>query len=106
VGAICIHGHFYQPPRDNPWTGTIVEHPGAAPFHDWNARIHAECYAPNVAARTLDEAGQLRGVHNNFSNISFNVGPTLMRWIRAESPSVYRAIVQADLEASQRSGGH
>ncbi|MEC9465047.1 MAG: 4-alpha-glucanotransferase [Myxococcota bacterium] len=106
MGSVCIHGHFYQPPRRNPWTDVIDAQPSAAPFHNWNERIHAECYAPNVAARLLDATGHLRDVSNNYSKMSFNMGPTLMQWLRDESPAIYRGIVQADAEACERHGGH
>ena len=74
---VCIHGHFYQPPRENPWTGRIDPEPDAAPFHDWNERIHAECYGPNCAVRIADPLNGERIV-NNYGNISFDFGPTLL----------------------------
>jgi alpha-amylase/alpha-mannosidase (GH57 family) len=75
-----VHGHFYQPPRENPWLDAIDLQPSAAPYHDWNARITAECYAPNTAARILDAQGRIQHIINNYAWMSFNVGPTLMRW--------------------------
>jgi len=75
---ICIHGHFYQPPRENPYLDTIERQPGATPFHDWNERIHHECYRPNAYARILDERGRVIRIANNFEYISFNLGPTLL----------------------------
>lgn len=103
---VCIHGHFYQPPRENPWLDAIDVQPSAAPYHDWNARVSAECYAPNTAARILDERGRIRAIRNNYAHISFNVGPTLMRWLRAAEPTTYDAIIAADVESRARFGGH
>ena len=75
---VCVHGHFYQPPRENPWIETVEVQESAAPFHDWNERIDAECYGPNVAARVLDGTGRIVRLADNYSGISFNVGPTLL----------------------------
>ncbi|MBV8857919.1 MAG: hypothetical protein JOZ02_13375 [Acidobacteria bacterium] len=76
--ALVIHGHFYQPPRENPWTELVEREPGAAPFHDWNERIHAECYRPNAFARISDTHGRVENVVNNYARLSFNFGPTLL----------------------------
>ncbi|HQW71512.1 MAG TPA: hypothetical protein PKZ91_06830, partial [Saprospiraceae bacterium] len=73
---ICIHGHFYQPPRENAWLEEIQNQVSAAPFNNWNERINYECYAPNRAARILNNSGQIREIVNNYENISFNIGPT------------------------------
>jgi len=81
--ALVLHGHFYQPPREDPWTGVVPEQPGAAPFHDWNERITDECYRPNAELGT-------------FEHLSYNVGPTLLSWLEAHHPDVYRRIVDAD----------
>ena len=89
--ALIIHGHFYQPPRENPWTGEIEPEPSAAPYHDWNERIHAECYAPNV---------------NNYPQISFNFGPTLLSWLASKHPDTYQKILDADKASSAVRGGH
>ena len=78
---LCIHGHFYQPPRENPWTGRIEAQESAFPHHDWNARIARECYAPNGASRLLDGWGRIRAISNNYRWLSFNFGPTLLDWI-------------------------
>ncbi len=102
----CIHGHFYQPPRENPWLETIELQDSAYPYHDWNARITAECYAPNAASRILDSEGRIRTIVNNYSKISFNFGPTLLAWIESESPELYQAILAADRESRQRFSGH
>ena len=103
---ICIHGHFYQPPRENAWLEEIEVQDSAAPYHDWNARITAECYAPNAASRILDEAGRIVGITNNYAGISFNFGPTLLAWLERRAAWVYRAIVQADELSRDRFGGH
>jgi alpha-amylase/alpha-mannosidase (GH57 family) len=91
--ALIIHGHFYQPPRENPWTGEVETEPSAAPFHDWNERVHAECYAPNAAA-------------NNYAKISFNFGPTLLSWLERHHPETYNQILFADKESASQRGSH
>ncbi|MEL6356204.1 MAG: DUF3536 domain-containing protein, partial [Bacteroidota bacterium] len=103
---ICIHGHFYQPPRENAWLETIESQPSAAPFHDWNARINFECYAPNVAARVLNDAQFITDVSNNYERISFNFGPTLLSWLAEKDPITYRGIIEADRRSVERFGGH
>ncbi|MCC6812027.1 MAG: DUF3536 domain-containing protein [Deltaproteobacteria bacterium] len=104
---ICLHGHFYQPPRDNPWRpGYIEPQPSAAPFRDWNARILAECYAPNAAARVLAADGRIERIVNNYARISFNVGPTLLDWLEVSAPETYAAILAADRESCARFNGH
>jgi len=103
---LCIHGHFYQPPRENPWTGRIDLQPSAHPFHDWNARVTAECYAPNHQARILDTAGHIRRVTNNYEKISFNFGPTLLAWLEDHASETYAALLESDLQAAKRFGGH
>ena len=85
--ALVIHGHFYQPPRENPWTDEVPREPSAAPFHDWNARIHAECYRANAYARINDSDGRIEAIVDNYRNLSFNFGPTLARWMRAPRPT-------------------
>jgi len=103
---ICIHGHFYQPPRENPWLEAIELQDSAHPYHDWNERITAECYAPNTASRILDADGQIRKIVNNYSRISFNFGPTLLSWLEENSPDTYAAILAADIESIGRFSGH
>jgi alpha-amylase/alpha-mannosidase (GH57 family) len=101
--ALIIHGHFYQPPRENPWTGIIERQPGAHPFHDWNERIHAECYGPNAfvhAGANVEQAG------NNYANISFNFGPTLLSWLESNHATTYQRILDADKESAVQRGGH
>ncbi len=105
-GAIVIHGHFYQPPRENPWLEAVEIQDSAAPYHDWNERVSAECYAPNTAARRVDDAGRILDIVDNFEKISFNVGPTLMAWLERHAADVYRRIVDADRESVAARGGH
>ncbi|HEY0840223.1 MAG TPA: DUF3536 domain-containing protein [Vulgatibacter sp.] len=103
---ICIHGHFYQPPRENPWIEEIELQDTAAPFHDWNARVASECYGPNGAARILGPERRVAGVANNYCGISFNFGPTLHSWLERERPETHRAILEADRESSRDHEGH
>ncbi len=103
---VCLHGHFYQPPRENPWLDEIERQDSAFPFHDWNERITSECYAPNAAARIVDEQGHIKAIVNNYGSLSFNFGPTLMSWLEDKRPDVYEAILEADKEAQQRYNGH
>ena len=103
---ICIHGHFYQPPRENPWLGTIEVQDSAYPYHDWNERITAECYEPNAYAHIIDRQGRLDRIANNYARISFNFGPTLLSWLQTGSPRVYEAILRADRDSQKRFSGH
>jgi len=103
---ICIHGHFYQPPRENAWLEVIEVQDSAHPYHDWNERIAAECYAPNAASRILDERKIIRNIVNNYAKISFNFGPTLLSWMEDNDPETYRAILDADKESIKNFGGH
>ena len=103
---ICIHGHFYQPPRENPWIETIELQDAAYPYHDWNKRITAECYAPNARSRILDEKGRIVRIVNNYARISFNFGPTLLAWLEKNSRGVYEAILEADQESRKLFSGH
>jgi alpha-amylase/alpha-mannosidase (GH57 family) len=104
--TVCIHGHFYQPPRENPWLEAIERQESAHPYHDWNQRVHAECYAPNTASRILDREGNIERIVNNYSRISFNFGPTLLSWMEAAAHETYRAVLDADRESRARFGGH
>src|SRR6185295_17316166 len=104
--ALIIHGHFYQPPRENPWTGEVDPEESAKPFHDWNERIAKECYEANTAAPILDPKGQIVTRINNFMHISFDIGPTLLSWLKKKSPAVYKAIRDADRQSVLRHGGH
>ena len=101
---VAIHGHFYQPPRENPWFEAIETEESAHPFHDWNERIALECYRPNAYARILDEKGKILEILNNYSSISFNFGPTLLPWLEKNFPSVYQKILEADREGLKRFG--
>ncbi len=104
--SICIHGHFYQPPRENPWLQAVEIEDSAHPDHDWNARITAQCYAPNAAARILDREGRIERIVNNYSRISFDFGPTLLAWLESERPAVYRAVLDADRASREIYSGH
>ena len=104
--ALIIHGHFYQPPRENPWTGVVEVEPSAAPFHDWNERIHSECYRPNAAARIADPATGHERIVNNYANISFNFGPTLLSWLKTNHPETYGWIIAADQQSAGQRAGH
>jgi alpha-amylase/alpha-mannosidase (GH57 family) len=103
---VCVHGHFYQPPRENPWIEVVEQQESAWPFHDWNERITAECYGPNTAARVLDDRGRISRLINNYGRMSFNVGPTLLAWMADKDPEVHAAIVAADRRSQERFGGH
>jgi alpha-amylase/alpha-mannosidase (GH57 family) len=103
---ICIHGHFYQPPRENPWLEAVELQDSAHPYHDWNERITAECYAPNATSRILDGEGRIVQLVNNYTKISFNFGPTLLAWMVRYAPNVYQSILDADKESQEVFGGH
>ena len=104
--SLIIHGHFYQPPRENPWTGIVEREPSARPFHDWNERIHSECYRPNGYARIIDGYGRIELIVNNYVNMSFNFGPTLLSWLEQEHPQTYARILEADRESVGLRNGH
>jgi hypothetical protein len=103
---ICIHGHFYQPPRENPWLEAIEPQVSAHPYRDWNDRITAECYRPNAAARVVDHTNQIIAIVDNYQRMSFNVGPTLLSWLEDSAPDVYEAVLAADRASMARFGGH
>jgi alpha-amylase/alpha-mannosidase (GH57 family) len=103
---ICIHGHFYQPPRENPWLESVELQDSAAPWHDWNERISVECYAPNAAARILNGEGKIENIISNYSKISFNFGPTLLAWMKDKMPQTHDAIVAADKLSREQFSGH
>ena len=104
--AICIHGHFYQPPRENPWLEDIELQDSAYPYHDWNERITAECYAPNARSRIVDEQGHILRMVSNYERMSFNFGPTVLAWMERAAPDVYEEIIAADARGAERYGGH
>ena len=103
---VCLHGHFYQPPRENPWLEAIEVQDSAAPFHDWNARVTAECYAPNARARILGDGGRIADLVNNYASMSFNFGPTLLSWLEVHAERCYRDILAADARGTLRFDGH
>jgi alpha-amylase/alpha-mannosidase (GH57 family) len=106
VKYICIHGHFYQPPRENPYLEAVELQDSAYPYHDWNERITAECYAPNAASRILDAENRIVKVLNNYAHISFNFGPTLLSWMKDQAPRVYAQILAADKYSREQFAGH
>ncbi|HUP45769.1 MAG TPA: DUF3536 domain-containing protein, partial [Thermoanaerobaculia bacterium] len=103
---LCIHGHFYQPPRENPWLEAVETQDTASPYHDWNERITAECYEPNATSRILDPRERILKIVNNYGAINFNFGPTLLSWLEECAPATYAAILEGDRESRQRYSGH
>ena len=103
---VCVHGHFYQPPRENPSLEAVEVQDSAYPYHDWNERVTAECYAPNATSRILDGQQRIAKMVNNYSKISFNFGPTLLSWLEAKSPSVYASVREADRLSQLAFSGH
>lgn len=103
---VAVHGHFYQPPRENPYLNAIERQPSAAPFHDWNERIHYECYRPNAYARVLNDREEILGIVNNYEYLSFNIGPTLMSWLERHDVETYQRILEADRKSCERLQGH
>ena len=103
---VCVHGHFYQPPRENPWLEAVEVQDSAYPYHDWNERITAECYAPNAAARVLDEHQHIARLVNNYASMSFNFGPTLLSWLDTNAPRVYQSILDGDRLSAGKFSGH
>ena len=103
---ICVHGHFYQPPRENPSLEYVELQDSAYPYHDWNERITAECYAPNAASRIMDAQGRIASITNNYSKISFNFGPTLLSWLEEKAPEVYQSVIEGDRASSAAFAGH
>jgi len=103
---VCVHCHFYQPPRENPWLEAVELQESASPYHDWNERVTAECYLPNGAARILDGDSRIAKIVNNYSRISFNFGPTLLSWLEQKAPQAYERVLLADRESQQLFSGH
>src|ERR1035437_9208547 len=103
---VCVHGHFYQPPRENPWLEAVEVQDSAAPYHDWNERIAAECYAPNGASRVTNQENEIVRIVNNYARMSFNFGPTLLKWLADKAPRTYIRILDADKASAQRYSGH
>jgi len=106
VRYVCIHGHFYQPPRENPWLEAVEIEDTAAPYHDWNARVNAECYSANAVARALGPSGRIAELINNYELISFNFGPTLLAWLQDSDPQTYEAVIEADRRSIKSRSGH
>jgi alpha-amylase/alpha-mannosidase (GH57 family) len=104
--SLIIHGHFYQPPRENPWTGVVEEQPSAAPFHDWNERVNAECYQANASVILAGSTNGTDAIVNNYAHISFNFGPTLLSWLEQKDRETYHRIIEGDRESARRSNGH
>jgi len=103
---VCVHGHFYQPPRENPWLEAVEIQDSAFPYHDWNERITAECYASNAASRILDGEQRVMDIVSNYAKINFNFGPTLLSWMELAAPEVYRSILEADRQSMEWRSGH
>jgi alpha-amylase/alpha-mannosidase (GH57 family) len=103
---LCIHGHFYQPSRENPWTDVVEVEDTASPYHDWNERVTAECYARNASSRLLDEGGRILRIVNNYAHLSYNVGPTLLRWLARHAPGTYELILEGDRVSRKDQYGH
>ena len=104
--SVVIHGHFYQPPREDPFLDEVETEPSAAPFHDWNQRIERECYRAVVAARITGSDGRIARLVNTLESISFNFGPTLLEWMEREARATYEAILSADQVSAAAHGGH
>lgn len=103
---LTIHGHFYQPPRENPWLEAIELQDSALPFHDWNERICKECYNPNSVSRIVDNKNQILDIVNNYQYMSFNFGPTLLSWMEEFAPFTYERIIKADIDSISEHSGH
>jgi alpha-amylase/alpha-mannosidase (GH57 family) len=103
---VCIHGHFYQPPRENPWLEEVELQDSAYPYHDWNDKITEECYRQNAASRILDPDRKIIDIVNNYSKISFDFGPTLLSWLQRHAPDVYQSVIEADKKSQERFSGH
>lgn len=103
---LTIHGHFYQPPRENPWLEAIELQDSALPFHDWNERVNLECYNPNSASRIVDNKNKVLDIVNNYSLMSYNFGPTLLSWMEKHAPKTYERIIKADVVSRVKFSGH
>jgi alpha-amylase/alpha-mannosidase (GH57 family) len=103
---VCVHGHFYQPPRENPWLEAIEIQDSASPYHDWNERISAECYAANGKSRILDGEARVMDITSNYAKMSFNFGPTVLSWMCLFAPEVYQSILDADKQSLEWRSGH
>lgn len=103
---LTIHGHFYQPPRENPWLEAIELQPSALPCHDWNERVNSECYAPNSVSKVVNHNNEILCLVNNYEYMSFNFGPTLLSWMEEFAPTSYERIIKADIKSVEEHGGH
>ncbi len=103
---ICIHGHFYQPPRENAWLESVEWQDSAYPYHDWNERVTEECYLPNTSSRILDKDGNIDHIVSNYAKMSFDFGPTLLAWLEKQAPDVHEAIIEADRQSREQFSGH
>src|SRR5688572_14884120 len=103
---LIVHGHFYQPPRENPWTGEVDREPGAEPYHDWNERIFHECYRSNAYARIIDDHGRVERIVSTYQHLSFNFGATLLTWMERHHPLTYGRILGTDRQSAQLRRGH
>jgi alpha-amylase/alpha-mannosidase (GH57 family) len=103
---VCIHGHFYQPPRESPWLEAVEIQESAFPYHDWNERITAECYAANAVSRIMNTEGQIAQLVNNYASISFNFGPTVLLWMEKYASGAYEAILEGDRQSLEKFSGH
>ena len=103
---LTVHGHFYQPPRENPWLEAIEQQDSALPAHDWNERINNECYNPNSVSKIVDSKNQILNVVNNYEYMSYNFGPTLLSWMEEYAPMAYERIIKADIASRKLHGGH
>ena len=103
---LTIHGHFYQPPRENPWLEAVELQPSALPCHDWNERVNNECYSPNSVSRIVNSKNEILNIVNNYKNMSFNFGPTLLSWMEVFAPLAYERIIKADIKSVEEHNGH
>lgn len=103
---LTIHGHFYQPPRENPWIEEVEMQESAAPEHDWNEKISSQCYCPNGVSRMVNSANQIIEISNNYEYISFNFGATLLSWMEKHDNYAYERIIQADINSRKMYNGH
>jgi len=103
---LCVHGHFYQPPRENPWIEMVELQRSASPYHDWNERITRECYGPNTRSRLHGKSGRIKKLLNNYKYMSFDFGPTLLSWLEIKHPWIYSQILTADKASLKRYSGH
>src|ERR1044072_9277599 len=99
---LCIHGHFYQPPRENPWLEAVELQESAYPYHDWNERITDECYDSNARSRILDHPVRIAEIVSHYARMSFNFGPTLLSWLKDQRPHVHQLILDSDKESAAR----